>query len=136
VRYRVAAVFCVGSFLVLALSCSGPSTEGRRASETERTPDRVYHVQLDMMKDKSTANHTLTEALEWWKGHKATLQPEPLSSSTSPGEAPAQISWKAPRYRVRLGPFASRAQAQTVLDAVRPSFPEAFVAPDRRRADR
>jgi hypothetical protein len=87
-----------------------------------------------MTKDKAKANHTLTEVLEWWNRHRTSLQPEPLSSAGA-GEAAAQISWKAPRYRVRLGPFASRDQAQTVLDAVRPSFPEAFVAPERRGAD-
>jgi len=85
------------------------------------------------MKDKAKANRALTEALDWWNRHAMSLQPDPLPSASS-GEAPAQISWKAPRYRVRLGPFASQAEAQTVLDAVRPSFPEAFVAPERRRS--
>lgn len=85
-----------------------------------------------MTTDKAKANRALTDALDWWSRHAASLEPEPMSSART-GDAPAQISWRAPRYRVRLGPFASQAQAQTVLDAVRPSFPEAFVAPERRR---
>ena len=130
----MSAAFCGIGLLSLVLSCSGPSPATRGASETEKRPARVYHVQLDMTTDKATADQVLTDALEWWRGHAASLQPEPLPSATDTGGGPAQISWKAPRYRVRLGPFASQAEAQTVLDAVRPSFPEAFVAPERRRS--
>ncbi|PSQ78623.1 MAG: SPOR domain-containing protein, partial [Bacteroidetes bacterium QH_6_63_17] len=41
------------------------------------------------------------------------------------------INWKPPFYRVRLGPFATRQQAEAVLQAARSVFPDAFVAPKR-----
>ncbi|PSQ95355.1 MAG: SPOR domain-containing protein [Bacteroidetes bacterium SW_9_63_38] len=129
---RLAAVLCGSGLLVLGLSCSGSAPPPRGASATDATPSRVYHVQLDMTTDKTNANQILTEALKWWNRHEASLQPEPIPSPRRAGEAPARISWKAPRYRVRVGPFASQSQAQTVLEAVRSSFPEAFVVPERR----
>jgi len=83
------------------------------------------------MKDKAQADRVLSDALDWWQAHASSLKPEPLNRASSDDRAPVAIAWKAPLYRVRLGPFASRAQAEDVLAAARSSFPEAFIAPDR-----
>lgn len=84
-----------------------------------------------MVKDKAKADRALSTALDWWQAHASSLNPEPLGRAGRPDRAPVVIAWKAPLYRVRLGPFASRAQAEDVLAAARSSFPEAFIAPDR-----
>lgn len=115
------------------MSCSGPSPDqgGRSAPEG---PARVYHVQLDMTKDKDTAHRYLSKALAWWGEQSSASLPEPLSLPDRSSDSPVTIVWKAPLYRVRLGPFASRSAAQTVLGAAQSSFPNAFIAPEQRRA--
>jgi len=83
------------------------------------------------MKDKAQADRVMSDALNWWQAHASSLEPDPLDRAERPDQAPVVIAWKAPLYRVRLGPFASRAQAEDVLSAARSSFPEAFIAPHR-----
>jgi hypothetical protein len=114
--------------LVLGMSCTGPGAGTEAESEP---PARVYHVQLDMTTEKDAAHRTMSDALAWWTDYPAPDRPAPLDVGT---DAPVHIAWRAPRYRVRLGPFASRAEAESVLDAARSAFPDAFIAPQRRRA--
>jgi hypothetical protein len=116
--------------VLLGMSCSGPSAE-RSASTDADIPARVYHVQLDMTEKKHAAHQTLGAALSWWEDHVDSLGPRPLDLGASAAQ-PAHIEWKAPYYRVRLGPFSSRTEARSVLQRARTAFPEAFVAPDRR----
>lgn len=112
----------VGAFL-LALSCTGPQPQApEKEDET-----RVYHVQLQMTEEKDRADQTLGQALKWWKELSSSKQP-PLAESE---ESPVHIEWKAPLYRVRLGPFATREQAETVLTEARSAFPDAFIAPEQ-----
>lgn len=94
---------------------------------------RVYHVQLDMKKDKDAADRRLTDALAWWHKHGSETVPGPSAVPDSSRDRPLRLVWKAPFYRVRLGPYASRSQAEQALSAIRASFPEAFVAPERLR---
>lgn len=117
----------------LALSCSGPTPDSQPSAETEKSHDRMYHVQLDMKKDKEAANRRLSDALAWWHDHGADAVPSPSGAGDALPDQPVRIVWKAPFYRVRLGPYASRVRAEEVVSAVRPSFPNAFVAPEQRR---
>lgn len=84
-----------------------------------------------MSREKAQANQTLTDALDWWRDHASALSADLVSTPGRASEAPVTIMWKAPRYRVRLGPFASRSEAEDVLAAVESTFPEAFIAPER-----
>lgn len=119
----------VGTVLV-ALSCSGPSSDpGRTADES----GRVYHVQLNQTKEKEAANQDLARAIVWWDDQSSASLPTPLSDGQH--ESPVQVAWQAPFYRVRLGPFASRSAAKEVLTAARPTFPKAFIAPGDRREE-
>lgn len=119
---RLFAYLAVG-VLLLVLSCSGPQP-GETGGTEER---RVYHVQLQMTEEKEAANRTLGQALVWWEDRPPEKRP-PLAH---PEESPADIKWKAPYYRVRLGPFATREQAESILGDARSSFPDAFVAPEQ-----
>lgn len=120
-------VFVVGMLvgtLLLGLSCSGPSPDSARETESRR-----YLVQLDRADDKDVANRTLGEALQWWKTHADAVEPSPLAG---PSDSPVTMIWRAPLYRVRVGPFASQAAADSVLQLARPAFPNAFVHPERQ----
>jgi len=114
---RVAALLAVG-----LVSCAGPR------SGTVDGDARMYLVQLDMTDEKETAEKRLSTALQWWNSSTAHGLPEPVSEG---GESPFSIEWRAPLYRIRLGPYPRRQQAERVVSAAQESFPEAFVVPDR-----
>lgn len=114
-------------------ACSGPAPESTGPSSEARPDARHYHVQLRLTEDKARAAETLGRAERWWRNQPAADRP-PLAEASSSSDPPATIVWKAPFYRVRIGPFATEAQAEAVLDAARSAFPDAFVAPDRPEA--
>jgi hypothetical protein len=45
-------------------------------------------------------------------------------------DIPAYITWKAPNYRVRVGDFRSRLEAEKVLKQVMTDYPNAWVIKD------
>lgn len=45
-------------------------------------------------------------------------------------EVPAYVSWKAPNYRVRVGDFRSRLEAEKVLQSILIGYPNAWVIKD------
>lgn len=93
----------------------------------------MYHVQLRMTEEKAEAERALGQALSWWNDADAKALPQPAAAGQS---SPVTIAYRTPLYRVRLGPFASRAAADSVLSAAHERFPDAFVAPSRRSAAR
>lgn len=109
--------------LLIGLSCTGPQPQEPEETEVQR----VFHVQLHMTEEKDEADRVLGEALSWWENQSPSDRP-PLVETK---ESPVEIMWKAPLYRVRLGPFATREQAEAVLSDARSDFPEAFIAPER-----
>lgn len=109
---------------IAPLACAGPRPDG---GSTDTASGRTYLVQLRTTDDQATAEQARSAALQWWSGAAPGL-PSPVTTDADP----VYIAWRAPLYRVRLGPFASRAQADSVLAAAREAFPDAFVAPSRR----
>jgi hypothetical protein len=45
-------------------------------------------------------------------------------------EVPAYVSWKAPNYRVRVGDFRSRLEAEKALQSIIVAYPNAWVIKD------
>jgi len=45
-------------------------------------------------------------------------------------EIPAYVSWKAPNYRVRVGDFRSRLEAEKMLQSILIAYPNAWVIKD------
>jgi hypothetical protein len=85
-----------------------------------------------MDEDKETARRTVSEAVSWWDEHASAFEARPLDLGEE--DSPVHLVWKAPLYRVRLGPFASRDEAEKVLAAAQSVFPDAFVSPERLRS--
>ena len=108
--------------------CSGSSPSADPSAPDAET--RVYHVQLQLTEDKDQAEAILSRGLQWWSRQPSSSRP-PLVQEASSSDGAVSIKWKAPLYRVRIGPFATEQQAQTVLQKAHSAFPEAFVAPDR-----
>lgn len=114
----------------LLLACSGPAPNKPGTASGPVVEARVYHVQLQFTDDKTNAAALLGRAQRWWREQPPSEHPSRVEGLRT-SDQPVTIVWKAPFYRVRLGPFATETQAQTVLDAARPTFPDAFVAPER-----
>jgi len=112
--------------LLLGISCAGPSTS--RTENENPSPNRVFHVQLHMTRDQAEAEARRRTARAWWSDWASSAS---APARVQPGTAPVDIKWRAPLYRVRVGAFATRAEAQTVLEAARERFPDAFIAPER-----
>lgn len=109
-------------------ACSGPAPSPDTMESESRT--NVYYVQLQFTEDKDQAETLLSRGLQWWKQQPDSSRP-PLLQEMESSDVPVTIKWKAPFYRVRLGPFAKEKQAETVLKKTRSAFPDAFVVPDR-----
>ena len=98
--------------------------EPRERSSNER-PSKTYHVQVRTVEAKSEADRTVTEVMTWFNGLDRDERPLPLSRVST---VPVDVRWKAPFYRVRVGPFTSKEAAESVLQSVQRRFPDAFIA--------
>ncbi|WP_179862281.1 SPOR domain-containing protein [Longibacter salinarum] len=88
-------------------------------------PRRTYHVQVRTVEEKTAADRTVSDVVAWFEALPDADRPDPLSGV---GNVPVDVRWKAPFYRVRIGPFSSRDAATAVLDALKSDFPDAFIA--------
>lgn len=129
------------ALLLLAAACSGPAgasgggSSGRPAppaasEEEEAAPVRRtvqgFRIQLLITEDKAAADARVEEALRWWQAVPRAERPPHMKAD----EPPLGIAWQQPYYRVRLGAFASRAEARRALALAQKRFPEAFVVLD------
>ena len=119
---------CLMALLLSAGGCTGPQSAGGADEST-----RMYHVQVRMTEDKAEAERTLGAVLDWWNQSAPANLPEPVETEQA---SPVDIAYRTPLYRVRLGPFASRTEAETVLAAAQEAYPDAFVVPARRSTSR
>lgn len=118
--------------VLIVLLAVGAACSGLRSAGSEEEPTRVYLVQLRMTEDKAEADEALGTALKWWTDTAPSDLPQPLEAA---GSSPVEIAYRTPLYRVRLGPFASRDKAETVLTAAQEAYPEAFIVPDERHPE-
>lgn len=129
-RFALVGVWIAGAFL---FACSGPAPESSSPSPEVEPGARIYHVQIGLTEDKNQANELLVRAERWWSTQPSSDRP-PRAEGLQSSDPPVTITWKAPFYRVRLGPFATEKQAEAVLKVARSSFPDAFVAPGRAQS--
>jgi len=88
------------------------------AAPTSRVVDG-FRIQLFSSEDRAAAERVRGAAEAWSR-----------SLSGSGAGMRGEVAWLQPYYRVRLGAFASRAEAEEALAAVRTEYPEAFLVPD------
>ena len=91
---------------------------------SEPTPRQVdgYRVQIFSSNSRAAAEQTRDGAVAWWS--RAGRR------SGAPASLDPVVVYLQPYYRVRLGAFASDAQAEAALAFVRAEYPEAFLVPD------
>lgn len=90
----------------------------------EPQPQQVegFRVQIFSSASRPSAENVRAEAVQWWEGAQ--------SAAGAPDEMEVQVAYLQPYYRVRMGAFATREEAEAALALVRRQYPEAFLVPD------
>jgi len=94
-----------------------PPTPAPTPEEPVREQVEGYRVQVYASENRQNAERVRSDALRWWGG-------------TGRGDIAAIVAYLQPYYRVRLGAFASREEADAALAIIRGEYPEAFLVPD------
>ena len=90
-----------------------PAPQEPRAVQVEG-----FRVQVFTSSSREAAERVRSEAVAWW-------------SRSQPGRSvDALVAYRQPYYRVQLGGYADRADADAALAVVRRQYPEAFIVPD------
>lgn len=104
----------------------GGAAEGGEGRTGGVRTARGYRVQLLLTQDRAAALRQEQEALAWWQG----LAPGQRPTELFPRGPAVYVVYRQPYYRVRMGNFATRAEAQRALNLLRSRFPAATIAPD------
>ena len=88
---------------------------------SEPVPVQVegYRVQVFTSSNRDTAGGVRASAVQWWE--RAQSRPG------APESLEAIVSYRQPYYKVQLGAFATREEADAALALVRTQYPEAFI---------
>ena len=89
-----------------------------------------YRIQIYSSQDKRAADRRAEQAVAWWREQLRAGQLDDLYPY-EPTPAPIYQDFRQPYYRVRVGNFATRSEAQELLRLVESRFPSAFIAPDQ-----
>ena len=103
---------------------------GREGGDGAFGEQSGFRIHIFSTLDPIEAERAAAEATAWWQ----ELENEKLLDSVYPGyesEPPVYRDFRAPYYRVRIGNFELRPDAQRMLDLVEDRYPSAFIVPDR-----
>jgi hypothetical protein len=85
-----------------------------------------YRLQVYSSADKASAEGVRDEAAAWWR----TVQDDPDALELLPHGLPMEVDFNQPYYRVRLGAFEYRREAEQAIRVIQRRFPDAFIVPD------
>ncbi len=86
-----------------------------------------YRIQVFSSASKGAAEEVRDEATGWWR----VAGNDPDAVAALPHGLDPDLHFNRPYYRVRLGAFEYRREAEAALPVVQRRFPEAFIVPDR-----
>ncbi len=86
-----------------------------------------YRIQVFSSADKGAAEEVRDDATGWWR----VVRADPGTAETLPHGLHPDVAFNRPYYRVRLGAFEYRSEAEAALPLIRRRFAEAFIVPDR-----
>ncbi len=87
-----------------------------------------FRIEIASTTEKENADMLAAEAVSWWRA----LRDTGILDQAYPREVmppPVYQEFRAPYYRVRLGNFLTRTEAEAMLDIVERRFADAFIAP-------
>jgi hypothetical protein len=85
-----------------------------------------FRIQIHSTLVKDEAVEKETQANLWWD----TLSDEQRHEGLGTSELDIYLHFQSPYYRVRVGNFDRRSEAETALALIREVFPSAFIAVD------
>lgn len=94
-----------------------------RAEEGTRQTVEGYRIQVFSAQDQEAAQDFRERVRQWWADAQSDAPTELFRE-----EAPIVIEYSQPYYRVRMGAFAQRDDAEEALSFVREKYSGAFVA--------
>ena len=102
-----------------------PTTPPARPPSTPTGPARPvyrsqqgYRVQVFQSASKAEADAAVARAITWWRRART-------------GNPEVYTLYRAPYYRVRVGNYGSRGEAQRAIGALQGTFPNSFLVQDR-----
>ncbi len=113
--------------------------ENRADAGVTRTVEG-FRIQIYSSRDKAPADEAVEQAIAWWNAVQEERREEEEGAPAEEGAAaeepllpadlPVYVRYRQPYYRVRIGDFASRAEAERALRLIQRRFADAFIAPD------
>lgn len=100
----------------------GAGTPAPAPQEPQAQQVDGYRVQIFSSASRDAAENVRSQAVDWWEGAQ--------SSPGAPRSMEVLVAYLQPYYRVRMGAFATREEAEAALALVRRQYPEAFLVPD------
>ena len=100
---------------------AGPPAPPEPAEPTARQVDG-YRIQVFNTASGDAAERIRGEAIDWWQSVQSTPD--------APRTMEALVAYQQPYYRVRIGSFETREEADQALALVRQRFPDAFIVSD------
>lgn len=91
-----------------------------------------FRIQVYSSQNRDEADAKVEEVMDWWRQQQASGDLQEAYPG-NPTEPPVYLVFRQPYYRVRVGNFLSREEAQRFIDLVERRFPKAFILPDKVR---
>ncbi|MXZ03958.1 MAG: SPOR domain-containing protein [Rhodothermaceae bacterium] len=89
-----------------------------------------FRIQIVSTLSKQEADQAVEDALAWWRDFEEDPSLYELYPRSEP-EPPVYQDFRAPYYRVRIGNFITRANAERLLEVVKDNYASSFIAPDQ-----
>lgn len=85
-----------------------------------------FRIQVLSTREKIDADTQWEDAITWWQN----LSDERRPAGYFEDGLPVEVVYRQPYYRVRLGNFRTREEAETILPFLQRRFTSAFIIPD------
>ncbi len=105
---------------------SDPSSTQSRFSSGELSG---YRIQIISTLNKQEADQAVEDALAWWRDFEQVPDLIELYPRKEEGP-PVYQDFRVPYYRVRIGNFTTREEAELILEVIERDYARAFIAPD------
>ena len=89
-----------------------------------------FRIQVHSTQEMIESDRFVAEVVNWWQSMR-----EEGELSDDGSAAPVYQDFRAPYYRIRLGNFLTRENADGLLKLVEQRYPNAFIVPSRVRVE-
>ncbi|MCY4223600.1 MAG: hypothetical protein OXF06_02080 [Bacteroidetes bacterium] len=90
--------------------------------------EQGFRIQILATLDKLGADVAFEEALVWWESFDADSSLRDIYTQIEP-KPPVYLDFRPPYYRLRIGNFLNRSDAEDLLGIIQRNYEGAFIAP-------